>query len=51
MLVTVVVVIVIVLLDDDVRLVILDKYLGLAIVVADVERVLARSAREGQMNE
>ena len=49
MLVIVVVIIVIILLDDDVRLNILDKYLGLAMVVADVKRALARSARAGCM--
>jgi len=47
MVVVVVVVVVMVLLDDDVRLNVLDKYLGLFVVVADLECALVRSAGAG----
>ena len=45
----IVVIITIILDDGDVRLSILDKHFGFVIVVADVERALAKSARAGQM--
>ena len=45
-----VVVVVVIFLDDNVRLSVLDKQLGLVIVVANVERALGRSVRAGQMS-
>jgi len=51
MLVIVVIGVGMIFLDDGVRLSVLDKRLGLFVVVADVECVLARSARAWEMWE